>query len=196
MTGGVYAATALASAKDEERVRRVTVLDFDGSSSAPRGAICPGGERPRPGRRDGREKLEGSTDVGGATSGGKRPSEQRPAASGSGALARQKGVGKPTPVVEAPIPVTSPETGGYGLLGCSALVLAEGRLVRSLAVRAGEAARRVTVARGDAPGVQLGADPADRSMVNVGSAPAVPPDPRVRGRRTVRCCRRGVAEDP
>jgi hypothetical protein len=45
--------------------------------------------------------------------------ERRSAARAPGALARQKGVGKPIPVVEAPIPVSSPETGGYGLLGCS-----------------------------------------------------------------------------
>src|SRR5215218_2063506 len=100
--------------------------------------------------------------------------ERRSAASGPGALARQKGVGKPIPVVEAPILVTSPETGGYGLLGCSVPVAVRDRLVRSLADRAGEAARRVAVPRGDAPGVQLDADPADRSMVNVGSVPAVP----------------------
>src|SRR5215216_1534276 len=81
------------------------------------------------------------------------------------------------PVVEAPILVTSPETGGYGLLGCSVPVAVRDRLVRSFADRAGEAARRVAVLRGDAPGVELGADPADRSMVNVGSVPAVPVEP-------------------
>ena len=32
------------------------------------------GVRPAPGRRNGREKLEGSTGAGGAASGGKRPS--------------------------------------------------------------------------------------------------------------------------
>jgi hypothetical protein len=33
--------------------------------------------------------------------------------------------------------------------------------------------------------------------VNVGSVPAVPAEPfGVWGRRIVRCCRRGVAEDP
>jgi hypothetical protein len=98
-------------------------------------------------------------------------------------------------VVEAPIPVTSLETGGYGLLGCSVPVAVRDRLVRPLAVRADEAARRVAVPRGDAPGVELGADPADRLMVKVGSVPAVPAGPWVRGRRTVRCGRRGVAED-
>ena len=46
-------------------------------------------------------------------------------------------------------------------------------------------------------GVELGADPADWSVVNVGNVPAVPAKLfGVWGRRTVRCCRRGVAEDP
>ena len=90
--------------------------------------------------------------------------ERRSAASGPGALARQKGVGKPIPVVKAPILVTSPETGGYGLLGCSVPVAGRDRLARSFADRAGEAARRVAVPRGDALGVELGADPADRHM--------------------------------
>jgi hypothetical protein len=131
------------------------------------------GERPAPGRRNGREKLEGSTDAGGAASGGKRPStmKERSAASGPGPLARQKGAGKPTPVVEAPILVTSPEPGGYGLLGRSVLVLAEGRLARSLTGRAGEGACCVAVVRGDVPGVQLGADPADRCMSERGKRP-------------------------
>jgi hypothetical protein len=116
--------------------------------------------------------------------GGKRPltMERRSAAS---ALARQKGVGKPIPVVEAPLPVTSPGAGGYGLWGCSVPVAVRDRLALPFALRVG-----------DAPGVELGADPADRLMVNVGSVPAVPAEPLgVRGRRTVRCGRRGVAED-
>jgi hypothetical protein len=98
--------------------------------------------------------------------GGKRPStmEERSAVSGLGPLVRQKGVGKPIPVVEAPILISSPETGGYGLLGRSVLVVVGGRLVRPFSVRAGEAACRVAVARDDVPGVQLGADPADRCM--------------------------------
>jgi hypothetical protein len=132
--------------------------------------------------------------------GGKRPStmKERSAASGPGPLARQKGAGKPIPVVEAPILVTSPETGGYGLLGCSVLVLAEGCLACPVLARAGEAARGVAVARGDVPGVQLGADPANRRMSERGKRPGGAPDPSwwVWGRRTVRCCRRGVAEDP
>jgi hypothetical protein len=103
--------------------------------------------------------------------------ERRSAASGPGVLARQKGVGD-EPVLEAPILETSPETGGCGLLGRSVLVVVRDRLIRPLAYRADEAARRVAVARGDAPGVELGADPADRSMVNVGSVPAVPAGPR------------------
>jgi hypothetical protein len=60
-------------------------------------------------------------------------------------------------VAGAPILVTSPETGGYGLSGRSVLVLAEGRLARPLTGRVGEAARGVAVARGDVPRVQLGA---------------------------------------
>jgi len=67
-------------------------------------------------------------------------------------------------VLEAPIQDSSPETGGYGLLGCSVLLFDRDRLVGSLVDRAGEVARSVAVSRGDAPGVQLGADPADRSM--------------------------------
>jgi hypothetical protein len=47
--------------------------------------------------------------------------EQRFAASGPGAVARQEGVGD-EPVLEAPIQDSSPETGGYGLLGCSVLL--------------------------------------------------------------------------
>jgi hypothetical protein len=105
--------------------------------------------------------------------GGKRPStiEQRSAASGPGAVARQKGVGKPIPVVEAPIQDSSPETGGYGLLRRSDSVAVRVRLVRSLSDRAGEAARSVAVDRGDASGVQLGADPANRCMSERGRRP-------------------------
>ena len=118
-------------------------------------------------------KLEGSTDAGGAALGGKRPStmEERSAASGPGPLVRQKGVGKPIPVAKAPILISSPETGGYGLSGCSVLVGVEGRLACPFSVRAGEAACRVAVARGDVPGVQLGADPADRCMSERGKRP-------------------------
>jgi hypothetical protein len=53
--------------------------------------MCPGVVRGlAPGRRNGREKLQSSTDAGGAASGGKRPStiEQRSAASGPRPLAR------------------------------------------------------------------------------------------------------------
>jgi hypothetical protein len=80
-------------------------------------------------------------------------------------------------VFEAPIQDSSPETGGYGLLGCSIPVVARDRLGRPLSVRVVEAARRVAVARGDVSGVQLGADPADRLIVDVGSVPAVPAGP-------------------
>ena len=78
---------------------------------------------------------------------------------------------------EAPIPDSSPETGGYGLSGYSVLVLVEDRLVRSFCARAGEVAWSVAVARDDVSGVQLSADPANRLMVNVGSVPAVPAKP-------------------
>ena len=80
-------------------------------------------------------------------------------------------------MLEAPILDSSPETGGCGLLGCSVPVSVRGRLVRLFVDRTGEAAWSVAVARGDVPGVQLGADPADRLMVNVGSVPAVPAEP-------------------
>ncbi len=80
-------------------------------------------------------------------------------------------------MLEAPRLGSSPETGGCGLLGCSVLVLDEDRLDRPVCVRTVEVACRVAVARDDAPGVELGADPADRSMVNVGSVPAVPAEP-------------------
>jgi hypothetical protein len=65
-------------------------------------------------------------------------------------------------VVEAPIQDSSPETGGYGLLGRSVPLLAWDRLGRPFVARAGEVAWSVAVARDDASGVQLGADPADR----------------------------------
>jgi hypothetical protein len=100
-------------------------------------------------------------------------------------------------VFEAPLHGISPETGGCGLLGCSVLVAVQDRLARPVTVRTVEVACRVAVARDDASGVQLGADPADRSMSERGKRPAVPAEPfGVWGRRTVRCCRRGVAEDP
>jgi hypothetical protein len=74
-------------------------------------------------------------------------------------------------VSEAPIQDSSPETGGYGLLGRSVLVCVEGRLVRPFIARAVEAAWSVAVARGDVSGVQLGADPAERSMSERGKRP-------------------------
>ena len=100
-------------------------------------------------------------------------------------------------MLEAPIQDSSPETGGYGLLGCSIPVAVRDRLGRPFVVRAVEAAGSVAVARGDASGVQLGADPANRSVSERGKRPG-----GARrglwgwGRRTVRCGRRGVAEDP
>jgi hypothetical protein len=80
-------------------------------------------------------------------------------------------------VLEAPRLGSSPETGGCGLLGCSVLVPVQDRLVRPLPVRAGEVACGVAVARDDAPGVELGADPADRSVVNVEASRRCPPTP-------------------
>ena len=74
-------------------------------------------------------------------------------------------------MLEAPILISSPETGGYGLSGCSVLFVVGDRLGRPFSVRAVEAARRVAVARGDAPGVQLGADPAYRHMSERGKRP-------------------------
>jgi hypothetical protein len=100
-------------------------------------------------------------------------------------------------VVEAPILVTGPETGGCGPLGRSVLVLAGGRLARPVTGRVGEAACRVAVARGDVPGVQLGADPADRRMSERGKRPGgARRTLGSGGGRTVRRCRQGVAEDP
>jgi hypothetical protein len=74
-------------------------------------------------------------------------------------------------VLEAPIQDSSPETGGYGLLGRSILLSHRDRLGRPFSVRAVEAAGRVAVARGDASGVQLGADPAERSVSERGKRP-------------------------
>ena len=82
---------------------------------------------------------------------------------------------------EAPIQDGSLETGGCGLLGCSILVVARDRLVHSFSARVGEAAWSVAVVRGDVPGVQLGADPADRLIVGVGSVSVVPVGPAVWG---------------
>jgi hypothetical protein len=75
-------------------------------------------------------------------------------------------------VLEAPIHTSSPETGGYGLLGVlGPRFLFGARLGRPVVVRAVEAAGRVAVARGDASGVQLSADPADRRMSERGKRP-------------------------
>jgi hypothetical protein len=74
-------------------------------------------------------------------------------------------------VLEAPIHGISPETGGCGLLGCLVLFAVQDHLVRLVTVRTGEVACRVAVARDDALGVQLGADPANRSMSERGKRP-------------------------
>jgi hypothetical protein len=131
-----------------------------------------------PGRRNGRVELRGSP----------MPEVRRRAGAAvdDGATVRRHRVGRASKaerrretesVVEAPILPAGPEARGYGLLGCSILVAARDRLDRPFAVRADEATRRVAVLRGAAPGVELDADPADRLMVNVGSAPAVPAGP-------------------
>ncbi len=100
-------------------------------------------------------------------------------------------------MLEAPIRGISPETGGCGLLGYSVLVAVQDRLARLVTVRTVEVARRVAVARDDASGVQLGADPANRSVSERGKRPGgARRTLGVWGRRTVRCCRRGVTEDP
>jgi hypothetical protein len=77
-------------------------------------------------------------------------------------------------VVEAPRSVTSPETGGCGLLRQTFPLCDGGRHTRAFRYGGGVTAWRVAVLRGDAAGVKLGADPAHRCMVNVGSVPAVP----------------------
>jgi hypothetical protein len=130
------------------------------------------------GRRNGREKLRGSLMPEVRRRAGAAPDDRatvRRQRAGCGSKAERRR--ETEPVVEAPILDSSPETGGYGLLGCSVLVLVGVRLVRPLTVRAGEVVWRVAVPRGDVPGVQLGAGPADRLMVNVGSVPAVPAGP-------------------
>jgi hypothetical protein len=71
--------------------------------------------------------------------------EQRSAASGPGAVARQKGVGD-EPVLEAPRHGISPEAGGYGLLGYSVLVPVQDRLTDP-DVRVGGVALSVAVER-------------------------------------------------
>ena len=100
-------------------------------------------------------------------------------------------------MLEAPIQDGSPEAGGYGLSGRLVLLSHQDRLGRPFVVRAVDAAGRVAVDRGDAPGVQPSADPADRRMSERGKrSRRCPPNPfGVRSRCTVRCCRRGVAED-
>jgi hypothetical protein len=69
--------------------------------------------------------------------------EQRSAASGPGAVARQKGVGD-EPVLEAPRHGISPEAGGYGLLGYSVLFPVQDRPTH---LRVGGVALSVAVER-------------------------------------------------
>jgi hypothetical protein len=115
------------------------------------------GVRPAPGRRNGREKLEGSTDAGGAASGGKRPStiEQRSGASGPRAVARQKGVGKPIPVVEAPILVTAPETAGPPCVSSPATTTSAGCLNATATGPPDKPRRALSRARGTIAAVAL-----------------------------------------
>jgi hypothetical protein len=99
-------------------------------------------------------------------------------------------------VSEAPILTSSPDTGGYGLFGVLGPRFLFGtRFGRPVAVRAVEAACGVAVARGDSPGYSWAPTLPTGIWVNVGSVPAVPPNPSGLG-GTVRCCRPGVAEDP
>jgi hypothetical protein len=126
---------------------------------------------PTSGRRNGRVKLRGSlmSEVGrraGAAPDDRAAARRQRAGCGSKAERRRRRTS-----VRSPIHGISPETGGCGLLGCSVLVAVQDRLARPVAHRTVEVARRVAVARDDAPGVQLGADPADRSMSERGKRP-------------------------
>jgi hypothetical protein len=127
---------------------------------------------PRSPRRPGEAGGSPAPEVG--RSGGSSPDDvptgrrQRPGRASEAERRRET-----EPVVEAPRSVASPDAGGCGLSRRSSSVCDGGRLVRL----AGGAAWRVAVPRGDAAGVKLGADPAYRCMVNVGSVPAVPGGP-------------------
>jgi hypothetical protein len=102
--------------------------------------------------------------------------ERRSAASGPCVLARQKGVGDES--VRAPRPTSSPETGGYGLFGVlGPRFLFGARLGQPVAVRDGRGRVLSCGSARRCPRVQLSADPAYRSMVNVGSVPAAPAEP-------------------
>ena len=92
-------------------------------------------------------------------------------------LARQKGTGKPNQWLKPLHSKPALKLAAVGCCGAWSSVVGGGQLVRVLVRRAGEAGWRVAVLFGDAAGVKLGADPAERWLVNVGSAPAVPAEP-------------------
>ena len=122
--------------------------------------------RPRPGRRNGRDKLEASTAAGCAALGGKRPSTIRDgrrqrAGSASKAERRRRRTSGWSPDTGQ-----QPRTRGSGLSGCpGARSWLSLRAVSPVGFRsAGRGRGRVAVAHGDLPGAQLGADPADRHM--------------------------------
>lgn len=135
-------------------------------------------ERPALGRRDDRVKLGAVRLLRWGDPGGSSPDNvptgrrQRPGRASKAERCRET-----EPVVEAPRSVTGPEAGGCGPLRRSSSVCGGGRLVRPVDDRVAGAVWRVAVPRGDAAGVKLGADPAYRCMVNVGSVPVVPAEP-------------------
>jgi len=102
---------------------------------------------PTPGRRNGRVKLRGSLMPEVRRRAGAAPDDVATVRRQRAGCASKAGRCRETePVVEAPILVSSPETGGYGLLGCSVLIAGQGRLDRPSVVRAGEAVWSVAVA--------------------------------------------------
>ena len=102
---------------------------------------------PTSGRRNGWVKLRGSLmpevrrRAGAAPDDGATVRRQRAGCASKAGRRRET-----EPVVEAPILVSSPETGGYGLLGCSVLFAHQGRLDRPCVVWVGEAVWSVAVA--------------------------------------------------
>ncbi len=104
-------------------------------------------ERPTAGRRNGRMKLGAARLPRWGVSGGSSPDNvatgrrQRPGRASKAERRRET-----EPVVEAPILVTGPETGGYGLSWCSLSLSDRERLARWLGHPTREAARRGAVA--------------------------------------------------
>ncbi len=120
---------------------------LDELGCAPRSTATPGGMRthPRPPQRPGEAGGSPAPEV--RRSGGSSPDTvgtTRRQRVGPASEAERRRVIEP--VVEAPRLVTSPETGGYGLLWCSVALSYGDRLVQPVADRLGEAARRVAVA--------------------------------------------------